>query len=209
MIKRIIFDLDNTLIPWDKKWDLHMKTSLEEVGIKITEEEFKTIKLALNQYEKKYSIYQKGTMLLHFEETLHKKIPNQFMDIWIEKLKNCYVIDNKKEELLEYLSQKYELVVLTNWFTQQQTVRLERSHLLKYFKEVIGTDQVFNKPNKESFKRAMYPYKKEECIMIGDDLNTDIKGAIDVGMDYLFLNLKNEPTKYKNINRLEELKEML
>ena len=104
MIKRIIFDLDNTLIPWNKDWDLNIKMSLEEVGIKISQEEFENLKLSLKEYEKKYSIYKKETMLFNFEETLKRKIPKEFIDIWIEKLKNCYVIDKKIEEILSYLS---------------------------------------------------------------------------------------------------------
>ena len=209
MIKRIIFDLDNTLIPWNKDWDLNIKMSLEEVGIKISQEEFEKLKLSLKEYEKKYSIYKKETMLFNFEETLKRKIPKEFIDIWIENLKNCYVIDKKIEEILSYLSKKYELVVLTNWFTEQQKVRLERANLAQYFKEIIGTDQILNKPNKEAFERAIYPHSKKECIMIGDDLNTDIKGAINSGIDYLHLNIKNEKTDYKSINSLDELKEIL
>ena len=49
-LKAVLFDLDNTLIPWNKDWDLNIKMSLEEVGIKISQEEFEKLKLSLKEY---------------------------------------------------------------------------------------------------------------------------------------------------------------
>ena len=44
----------------------------------------------------------------------------------------------------------------------------------KYFKEFYGSDIAGTKPNLEGFKMACGNYKMEECIMIGDNLKTDI-----------------------------------
>lgn len=207
MIKRIIFDLDNTLIPWNKDWNLTMRYALEDVGITITDCEYQILLDSIATYEEEYSSYSKETMLKHFSLNLKKDIPSSFLDKWIKRLEECYVKDEETEETLKYLSEKYELVVLTNWFKDQQTKRLENASLSKYFKEIIGTDQVLNKPNKEAFIKAMGNNKKEECIMIGDNIEVDIKGAINAGIKPILIS-KEDQDEYEQIKNLIELKEM-
>ena len=46
-------------------------------------------------------------------------------------------LNNEVKNTLKYLSNKYELVVLTNWFTDCQQKRLEKAGILKYFKKVF------------------------------------------------------------------------
>lgn len=116
-------------------------------------------------------------------------------------------------EILEYLSQKYEIIVLTNWFTYSQKNNLNKLQVLQYINLVIGTDQVKNKPNKEAFLKACGNVPVEECIMIGDSFKTDILGAYEAGLDAIWYNPKNkqlkQKIKVKQINNLIELKEIL
>ena len=51
MIKRIIFDLDNTLIEWkDEYWD-GVEEALNSENIKYTKKDIKDIENAMNKYE--------------------------------------------------------------------------------------------------------------------------------------------------------------
>ncbi len=52
MIKRIIFDLDNTLIPWNKDWNVYIKKAFEFFNINITEEEHIALLNTVANYEK-------------------------------------------------------------------------------------------------------------------------------------------------------------
>ena len=54
---------------------------------------------------------------------------------------------DKIYELLEYLSNKYELIAYSNWFTEDQEYRLERYDLKKFFKKVYGWDIIPLKPS--------------------------------------------------------------
>ena len=73
---------------------------------------------------------------------------------------NCYSEEDKSIiPTLEYLSKKYELVILSNWFSYSQIERLKKIGMDKYFKEMYFTDEVKNKPNKEAFIKACGPYK--------------------------------------------------
>ena len=52
---------------------------------------------------------------------------------------------------------------------------------------------------------------KEKSIMIGDDFDADVNGALNAGMDAIFFNIRNieTPKNYKQINHLLELKSFL
>ena len=45
--------------------------------------------------------------------------------------------------------------------------------------------------------------------MIGDNLEGDILGALHAGLQGIYLNKTDKKTKYKEIESLEELKEIL
>ena len=45
--------------------------------------------------------------------------------------------------------------------------------------------------------------------MIGDDLNTDIKGARDIGMDNIYFNPKKASHKENTTYEIENLKELI
>ena len=115
-----------------------------------------------------------------------------------------------EKDVVKYLCKKYELVVLTNWFTEQQKERLKNYKIEPYFKNVIGTDFILNKPNKESFIYACSPYDPSKCIMIGDSLLKDINGALNAGMDAILFDFKNEyKGNIKKVTKIEELKDIL
>lgn len=212
MIKRIIFDQDNTIMMWYDHYYDSLNKTFEYLNIEYDEDVVDKLKEAVDNYEKEYSIFDKTSMKVLFEKYLELELPDNFVDTWIHYLKECYPkeIDKELIETLEYLSNKYELVILTNWFTESQEGRLKNAGLLKYFKEVIGTDKVLNKPNKEAYLKASYPYNIDECIMIGDSINTDINGAINVGMDAILFDHKNSyDGNLKNVKKLEELKNIL
>ena len=183
MIKKIIFDLDNTLIKWKDEYDNSIPNALDDLNIKYDSEFVSNINKAIDDYEKYNDIYDINIMHKMFEDYTKTKIPYEFMDRWSYYVEKCHPDkDLELEYALEYLSKKYELVVLTNWFTKVQENRLKNYGILKYFKEVIGTDKIKNKPNKESFLYACKPYKEKECLMIGDNYEIDIKVPKELGL---------------------------
>lgn len=210
MIKRIIFDQDNTIMMWHDEYYDSLNKTFEYLNIEYNEEVINKLKEAVDNYEKEYNMFDRTNMKKIFEKYSKLKLPNNFIDTWIHFLKDCYQEDKELISTLEYLSSKYELVILTNWFTESQEGRLENLGILKYFKEVIGTDKVLNKPNKEAYLKASNPYNVDECIMIGDSINTDIIGALNIGMAAILLDYENKyHGNLKNIKKIEELKNIL
>ena len=52
MIKRIIFDQDNTLMKWIDEYDDTYKEALDELGVKYTEDELKGVINIINSGKK-------------------------------------------------------------------------------------------------------------------------------------------------------------
>ena len=94
-------------------------------------------------------------------------------------------------DMLEYLNQKYALYILTNGFSDVQAVKLSSAGILHYFQRVFTAEDFgVGKPNKTYFYNVMREIgaRPEECIMIGDNLKTDILGAQNAGLDHVFYN---------------------
>jgi len=224
--KDLFFDLDHTI--WDFElnsketlWDLHLKYELEAKGIN-NFDEFYSIYSVHNH--KLWDRYSKG--FIKQEELRWKRIYLSLLDYKIadEALSKEMSVDyltilpDKKNlfpytiEILEYLKSKdYSMHLITNGFESVQFKKIKNSNLADYFTEVI-TSEVSNslKPNKEIFEYALKVSNAnvETSIMIGDNEDADIQGAINAGMDSIFVNhLQIQPTvpATHTITHLKEL----
>lgn len=207
MIKRIIFDLDNTLIMWKDEYLSSIKETVDKYKIK---EDYKYISSIIDEYDDKFDYYDKELLINYINSKLENKIDMNFFNTFLDKFGYMSEKDEKVKDVLEYLSKKYELVVLTNWFLKPQRERLKNIDILKYFKEVYG-GETYMKPNKKAFINACGEYKPNECLMIGDDYKKDIEGASNAGLKVIYFNYKNKKNKnnYQEIKDLSELKEIL
>ena len=224
--KDLFFDLDHTI--WDFElnsketlWDLHLKYELEAKGIN-NFDEFYSIYSVHNH--KLWDRYSKG--FIKQEELRWKRIYLSLLDYKIadEALSKEMSVDyltilpDKKNlfpytiEILEYLKNKdYTMHLITNGFESVQFKKIKNSNIADYFTEVI-TSEASNslKPNKEIFEYALNASnaKLETSIMIGDNESADIQGAINAGMDSIFVNhLQIQPTvpATHTITHLKEL----
>lgn len=217
MIKRIIFDIDNTLIDWKAEyWDC-LKNVFDELNLLYSSETKAKIQYVVDNYEDGINItYSKELMMDAIEKKLGYKLPTEFFDIWIRYLGMCVPekADDEVVYTLQYLKQKYDLVVLSNWFKKSQDERLKRLGLDKYFSGTYMTENIPMKPNKEAFEIAKGPYEFSECVMVGDSLKTDVSGAVNANMNVIFYdrnNVKINSNEYimATIHKFTELTDIL
>ncbi len=212
MIKKIIFDVDNTLIPWKKEYFEEIKEVLNELKIDYTENDFNQILKALGEYENEHYKFDRKLMIEYINKCTGKQYPIEFMYRCTDKWSECAPekIELQLIETLEYLKTKYELVVLTDWYADQQAKRLEKAGILKYFTNVYGAEKTNRKPFKDAFIQAIGDNMPEECVMIGDSLERDIKGALNVGCKAINYSQDNNISEeYITISKLEKLREIL
>ena len=203
-MKRLIFDLDNTLIKWDEEKNIkEISNLIKKHNLNITAEEVSNV---IDLLDEKHDLISKQVLLEDLQER-DSNITMSFVKDIFKTHNNFYEVNEDVIDTLKYLSRRYELVVLTNYFTKMQSIRMKKSKIYKYFNEVIGNDKVPGKPRKEAFDYAIKPYKKEECIMIGDNFDVDIKPALLYGINAIWLTDKE--TNFKSIKEIKELKSIL
>ena len=208
MIKKVIFDLDNTIMPFPKDFNIGIKEVLKKHNLEIDPV---LIYKIVGTYESSgnYTYYNKEEMLKLINKSLDLKLDMIFIDDFFEMYDKLITeISKDTIETLEYLKDKYELYILTNWFTDTQESRLKEAGILKYFDKVYGTDIIPMKPRRECFMSVIGDLKPEECVMIGDNLEVDIKVPYEMGMQVFHLN-KFGTSKYPTIRTIKELKERL
>lgn len=210
MIKRLIFDLDDTLIKWLPEYVSAVNKSINEFNLNI---DGNGIDEVIKSLENTYNYLTKDLFLNEINNSCNLNMNIDFVDSILENQKLLAPADDFETiDTIKYLSSKYELVLLTNWFADCQAGRLETLGIKKYFKEFYGADIVPMKPDPNSYKLACGPYKIEECIMIGDNAKIDIEGALNVGMKVIkcdFYNRDNNKYDYPVIKKISDLKEML
>lgn len=142
------------------------------------------------------------------DELLAKELSKLFLDL----LPTRTILFPYAIEILEYLvNKKYEVHLITNGFEKTQHSKLKYSGLNKYFKEVITSEGSSSlKPNKEIFDFAFKRTgaKPNESIMLGDSIDVDIIGAINAGIDQVFINHLNVDIDIKPTYVVRSLKEL-
>ena len=100
------------------------------------------------------------------------------------------------EELVRYLAKKYPLTVVTNGFVEVQYEKFDKSGLRDCFAHIVLSEEVgFQKPNPRIFEEAlrMNGLQAEDVVMIGDSWNSDIQGAINAGIDQIWIRKSKDP----------------
>jgi len=224
--KHLFFDLDHTL--WDFEanaketlYELHGLHALQEKGVH-------DFDLFFSRYsfhnERLWDRYTKGLIkqeelrwkrvwltLLDFkvaDESLAREMSVQFL----EQLPNRRNLFPYATEILSYLTKKnYVLHLITNGFDSIQHNKLKYSNLTSYFNEVITSEKAGSlKPNKEIFEFALQATGADvkNSIMIGDNIEADIKGAMNAGLDTIFVNHLQVETDVKPTYIIHHLKEL-
>ena len=212
--KHIFFDLDHTL--WD--FDANAKNTLEELyqNLHLAARGVDDFQHFYTQYlmhnEKLWSRYRKG--LIAQADLRIKRMRNTLLDFNIidENLANELNIQFLKYLptrnilfpdtflLLDYLKEKnYQLHLITNGFEDVQHQKIKNALLTPYFSEVITSEKSKSlKPHPEIFQYAINAAQAQiaESIMIGDDIEADIKGAANLGMDQIWVNHIKKETEY-------------
>jgi YjjG family noncanonical pyrimidine nucleotidase len=118
-------------------------------------------------------------------------------------------------EVLEYLKPNYQLHILSNGYQELQKQKMQSSGILHYFQELITVDNAKAlKPDKAIFDYALKSANASvsNSLMIGDNYEADIKGALNANFDVVFYNPAGQKTVEKptfDILKLTELKQFL
>lgn len=199
--KILLFDLDNTLLDFCANETDSLNKLFQKHGYIFTDELFE---LYISVNKQLWADYENGKIELddvlnsRFSETmlrLGKEVDGiEWENQYRELLGNgCQLIEGALE-VCRRLSESHRLFVITNGITKTQIKRLKQSGLYEFFEDIFISQSIGSqKPSKEFFDYVMSHIKGfngKEALIIGDSLNTDIKGGLMSGIDTCWFNSK-------------------
>ncbi len=218
--KYLLFDIDDTLLDFQKAEFNAFLMLLSEYSIEYKDDYYEIYKKENHRLWKDYElgnikrneIFDKRMIPLFNYLNINDNPKEASYRFLTYLSKGAYLIGNTFN-ILEELSKKYNLYIITNGEPIVQYPRIEAVGIGKFFKGIFVSEEIgYSKPNKEFFEyveRNIEGFKKEEAIVIGDSLTSDIKGAIDYGIDTCWFNPSGKKTDLNityTISSIEELK---
>ena len=202
--KILLFDLDDTLLDFSANETDSLNKLFQQYGYTLSDELLRVYNSVNKQL---WADYENGNIVLdvvlnsRFSETMLRM--GKVVD-GIE-WENLYreLLENGSQRLMEgaldvcqRLSLSHRLFVITNGITQTQLKRLKKSGLFDFFEDIFDSQSIgFQKPSKQFFDYVMSHIKdfnRKETLIIGDSLNTDIKGGLLSGIDTCWINRNSQ-----------------
>lgn len=216
--KLICFDADGTLLDYDSSEAWALEQACKRHGLAFcndTVERYRKINKrlwdALEQGKIEIERLKKERFIKTFPSVSEEEALSLSKTYLFYLQKAGFLIEGA-EEVLKNLYGRYRLILLSNGLAATQEGRLKAAGIYHYFDSVITSESAgYAKPDKRIFDAALKGAKSkaEEALMVGDNFNADIEGAINAGMDACWYNPQNDEKDSKQIyitvKRLTEL----
>jgi putative hydrolase of the HAD superfamily len=111
-------------------------------------------------------------------------------------------------EFIKSVYKNYNITIITNGFQKTQEEKIKYSGLEPYMHQLHTSESTgFKKPDQNFFNTVLEDIKveKSKCLIIGDNPYTDIRGAHNIGIDSLWVNIQNFDKNIKSTFYLNNL----
>ncbi|MEE0945911.1 MAG: YjjG family noncanonical pyrimidine nucleotidase [Acutalibacteraceae bacterium] len=216
----LLFDLDNTLLDFTRSEFVCIQKLFCEEGLPCDDR-------AVHRYSQINDMYWKAFERGEIEareiytgrfETLAKEYgitvdASALAKGYLQKLSKCVIKMPYCDEILRYCKEKgYKMAVITNGIPENQHSRVELSGICRYISHLFISEEIgAPKPDKAFFDRVFAEIEekdKSKILIIGDSPTSDIKGAVNVGVDSCFVGKFCSEATYM-VKNLAELREIL
>ena len=213
-IEAVLFDLDNTLLDRTKTFAKYCDHFLDVLfSEKITNSEKDNIKKYMIENDK--NGYEQRSV---FYQNLIEKwdLPCNAQDLeneWREHFYKYSVPEDCLIEVMEYLSGKYKLGIVTNGSSHMQNSKIDALGIRRFFQTIVISAEVgIKKPDSEIFLLACEKLNipASSALFIGDNFQFDVVGAANAGLSSIWLNKASVKDDYPvTIKYLSELINLL
>ena len=133
----------------------------------------------------------------------------------MHEMHKVFLTDDVKTTLQKLNEEDVKMYILSNSiFTGKAAEKLlETFDILQYFEKVFySADYKIRKPNKKFFEIALnyIDSNLDDIVYVGNDYNTDVKGATAIGLKTIWLNIKHfEKKEDVECIQVDDFKEIL
>ena len=221
----IFFDADNTLFDFDRAEHDALELVLVDLGAAYDEsyfEVYQQINKACWRAFENGELPKNQLRTIRFERFFaHYGLvadPGDVSRKYLQKLSESAHLLEGADDLLLRLSNDYRLALVTNGLKEVQRPRFARSGIEHYFELIVVSDEIgVAKPERGFFDyvfRQIGGPRPDRVLIVGDNLNSDIRGGIQYGIDTCWYNpngFRGEITVRPTytIQKLEELPSIL
>lgn len=191
----LLLDADDTLFDFQLAQERSLNEVFQKVGIPLEHKKtYKEISHGLWAKLEKKEITLDELKASRFQLLLEKINHKTDFDVEILYENTLSTHDELLDgaiEFLETVSKKYHLVLISNGMPNIQHPRLQSSGIEKYFENIFISDEMgAQKPSTEFFDIVFNQInaKKDQCLVIGDSLTSDILGGSNYGLDTCWIN---------------------
>lgn len=205
MIKTVFLDLDDTILDFQRGERIALCGAFDKMNINCNDamvERYIQINLdcwrALEQGEMTRDEVLIGRFERLFRERGIDASATEVQEIYENLLAEEHDFLPGGLELLQEFSktQKYSLYMATNGIPDVQKPRIRDAKIASYFKKIFISEEIgYAKPDRRFFEecfKQIENFNKDEAIIIGDSLTSDIKGGINAGIRTCHFNRFNK-----------------
>ena len=197
-ISVLFFDLDHTLWDFERNSGEALAETLHNLSLVgrngLTEEAFISRYHVINDHM--WDQYRRGAIVKsdlrtrRFGEALalfsirDKGLAERFADTYLSICPHKKNLFPGAQQVLAELSSRYPIWLLTNGFSEVQTVKIDNPAINPYISGMVTSEEAgAKKPSRAIFDYAVCKAGTEasRCAMIGDDMDNDVLAALDAG----------------------------
>lgn len=204
MIRAIFFDLDDTLLDFGMAERVAVAKAFRAVGVEPDEALLREYSAINDMMWKKMEMGQvtRDVLLVERFDILFQRhqIPEEGRaceDFYRQFLAIGHYFVEGAEEILAYLAPKYDLYLASNGVAATQYSRLQSAGIGPYFRQIFISETTgFHKPEPGYYDfcfHAIGDLPREQALMVGDRLGSDILGGKRAGMQTCWFNPRHLP----------------
>lgn len=211
MVKAVLFDFWGTLVENGTYSPLRQTYNILRARMRFSEFVIKTESVLMTKpYEDQASAFT--AVCKEFNIEPKPFIIDKLIGIWNKNKLLAQLYPDTIKVLEELKKAKYKLAIVTNCPNNSVEPVIEKFGLGKYFDAVLMSWETgYLKTDKELFELAMKKLKvkkKEDVLMVGDSIPTDIEGAKNAGINAILVDRKGTrewPEKIKDLTQLKNI----
>lgn len=204
----LLFDLDGTLLDFEAAQEQALRVTFQRYAIPF-KEAIKKYYLELNA--NLWDAYEKGQY--DRDEIVRKRFIDVFEKFQILEDGEQFGLDYQTAlgeghacipnamDVLKQLSNDYAMSIITNGTAKTQYQRIKESNLTPFFEYIFISDEIgYRKPMKAYFDHCLNTMKdvsRDQILIIGDSLSSDMLGGYDACMDTCWYNPKHKQNSEK------------